>query len=119
MKPIRIEVENWTSYEAAALDFPDGVFLIAGPTGSGKSSLIDAMTFALFGSVPRIGKGRGLGALIRQGTAKATVVFTFDVGERAYRATRTLRAGRQTVLLETRMRGTGGPPPGSPRDAAG
>ena len=55
MRPERLEVEGFTAFrETVAVDF-DGtdLFAFTGPTGSGKSSLIDAMTFALYGSIPR------------------------------------------------------------------
>ncbi|WP_344199292.1 SMC family ATPase, partial [Aeromicrobium alkaliterrae] len=33
----------------------DGIFLLAGRTGAGKSSILDALTYGLFGTVPRYG----------------------------------------------------------------
>jgi exonuclease SbcC len=43
--------------ERTHVDFTDAdFFALVGPTGSGKSTIIDAMTFALFGSVPRWGR---------------------------------------------------------------
>ena len=59
MRPLRLELEGFTSFkERLALDF-DGLdlFAITGPTGAGKSSLIDALVFALYGQVPRVGRG--------------------------------------------------------------
>ncbi len=56
MRPESIQVEGFSAYrsmeepvEFGGVDF----FSITGPTGSGKSSLIDAMIFALYGRVPR------------------------------------------------------------------
>ena len=51
MIPIRLELTNFLSYrETTVLDF-DGLDLacIAGHNGAGKSSLLDAITWALFG----------------------------------------------------------------------
>ena len=58
MKLHRLELEGFGPFRAPqAVDFDafddDGIFLIAGRTGSGKSSILDGVCFALFGSVPR------------------------------------------------------------------
>ena len=58
MKPIRLEFAGLHSYrEAQVVDFAKllggGVFGIFGPTGSGKSTILDAVTLALYGKVAR------------------------------------------------------------------
>ena len=52
-----MELRGFTAFrDPASVDFADlDVFAVAGPTGSGKSSLLDAMTYALFGRVERVG----------------------------------------------------------------
>ena len=57
MRPLRLELRGFTSFrETAVLDFGGRrLFAITGPTGAGKSSLLDAMTWALYGQVPRVG----------------------------------------------------------------
>ena len=57
MRPLRLEVKGFTAFrDRAEIDFTGfDVFAIAGPTGSGKSSLLDAMTYALYGRVERVG----------------------------------------------------------------
>lgn len=101
MRPVRLEVEGLTSFrDKVVLDF-DGLdlFAITGPTGAGKSSLIDALTFALFGQVPRV--GREYKQLIAHGAERLSVSFEFEVGASRYRVARTVRVrGAAQVRLE-------------------
>lgn len=53
MKPLKIEMQAFGPYaEKEVIDFADiehGLFLISGPTGSGKTTIFDAIKFALYG----------------------------------------------------------------------
>ena len=44
-----VELENFLSHKNTKLTFDKGVTVFVGPNGAGKSSIIDAITFALFG----------------------------------------------------------------------
>ncbi|WP_139323181.1 AAA family ATPase, partial [Deinococcus marmoris] len=102
MKPIRLEVQGFTAFrQFTELDFGDlELFALVGPTGSGKSSLLDAMTFALYGYTERLG-GSGLDALISQGERGMSVGLTFETGGVTYRASRT--KGRKQAENEVRF----------------
>jgi len=57
----RLEIEGFGPFrERQSIDFDafadDGIFLIAGRTGAGKSSILDAVCFGLYGGVPRYEK---------------------------------------------------------------
>ena len=55
MKPIRLTLENFGPFaDSQTVDFTqlDEIFLISGPTGSGKTSLFDGMVYALYGELP-------------------------------------------------------------------
>ncbi len=101
MRPLRIELKGFTSFrDPQTIDF-DGLdlFAIAGPTGSGKSSILDAMTYALYGYVDRVGKQ--VGQLVSQGQARMAVMLEFDMGTDRYRVTRSTPAkGASRILLE-------------------
>ena len=101
MRPLRLEIEGFTSFrEKVVLDFENlDLFAITGPTGAGKSSLIDALVFALYGQVPRVGKEYR--QLLSHGAERANVRLDFAVGAERYRVVRTIRAaGAAPARLE-------------------
>ena len=93
MRPIRLEIEGFTSFrDRTVVDFEDAdLFVLTGPTGAGKSSIIDAMTFALYGSIPRLDQ-KLVAPVISRGMLQARVQFHFAVGEERYTAVRVARA---------------------------
>ncbi len=107
MRPLRLTLEGFTCFkerqEPLDLEGLD-LFAISGPTGSGKSSLLDAMIFALFGKVPRL--RQGLSELISLGASRAAVSLDFRLAEREFRVFRALHRGRSTsAQLEERVDG--------------
>lgn len=95
-------MQGFTAFrQFTELDFTDlELFALVGPTGSGKSSLLDAMTFALYGQTARLGQS-GLDALISQGERGLSVGLTFEAGGVTYRASRT--KGRRQAENEVRF----------------
>ncbi len=49
-----IELKNWKTHKHTKLDFSKGTNILIGQMGSGKSSIMDAISFALFGTFPSI-----------------------------------------------------------------
>ena len=109
MRPLRLELEGFTSFaEHTELDFSAlELFAITGPTGAGKSSLIDAIVFALYGWVPRVGKEYR--QLISHSAERLAVQLEFQVGADRFRVSRTVRKsdGRIQARLERLVDGDG------------
>ncbi|MYH29008.1 MAG: SMC family ATPase [Acidobacteria bacterium] len=93
MKPKRIELEGFTAYRKhTVIEFEDAdFFAIVGATGSGKSSIIDAMIFALYGSVPRFDDQKLVQPVISQGKIEARVCCHFALDGSNYSVTRIVR----------------------------
>ncbi|MGX7112643.1 AAA family ATPase [Gemella cuniculi] len=94
MKPIRLELREFGPYKYEIIDWSkiidEPIFLITGKTGSGKSTLFDAMTYALYNKTTG---GKDISSL-RTKTAddkdRTIVIFDFELKNNHYRIERTL-----------------------------
>ncbi|MCD9623830.1 AAA family ATPase [Rhabdothermincola salaria] len=94
MRPERLELHGFTTFrEPTVVDFAGAdLFALTGPTGAGKSSIIDAVCFALYGVVPRYDDRRLVAPVISQGGIEARVRLDFSVGDDHFSAVRVVRA---------------------------
>jgi len=85
-----IELNNIRSFLNEKIEFKSGSTLLAGDIGSGKTSILMAVEFGLFGLEP--GK-RGSG-LLRTGEEKGGVKLVFEVDSKIFEVERTLKRGK-------------------------
>ena len=104
MKPIRLELKEFGPYKNEIIEWDkiinEPIFLITGKTGSGKSTLFDAITYALYNKTTG---GKDIASL-RTKTAldkdKTEVNFDFELSGKKYRIERTLaylKAGNKNL----------------------
>src|SRR5688572_2255219 len=95
MRPLRLRASAFGPFAGTVeIDFRElagrNLLLIEGPTGAGKTSLLDAMTYALFGAVP--GARHEIEGELRSGFAEPHAVceveLEFALGDRIYLARR-------------------------------
>ena len=104
MRPVQLEMAGFGSFrEPTVVDFVGAeYFALVGPTGAGKSTVIDAMTFALYGSVPRWDDRRAVALALAPTVNRGTVRLVFDVGGARYVAAREIRrAASGSVSVRT------------------
>jgi exonuclease SbcC len=98
MRPLELRLRNFRSYFGpdSVFDLRDrGLVGVVGPIGSGKSSLLDAIAFALFGRTPTVAASTK--ALIHQRADGATVSLRFSVDDEVWEVTRALRRKGQSA----------------------
>ena len=89
-----IELYNWKTHKSTKLDFSKGTNILIGQMGSGKSSVMDAIAYALFGNFPSIQHRRtNVSYLIRskpkqEDTAK--VKLSFEINGHSYEVERVI-----------------------------
>lgn len=92
MRPLRLMLDGFGSYrKPAEVDFSDvGFFALIGPTGSGKSTLIDGLCFALYGTVPRWGRENKIADALAPAASGGRVCLVFESAGKRYAAVRAL-----------------------------
>ena len=104
MKPIRLELKEFGPYKDEIIEWDkiinEPIFLITGKTGSGKSTLFDAITYALYNKTTG---GKDIASLRTKTAAdkdKTQVNFDFELSGKRYRIERTLaylKAGNKNL----------------------
>jgi len=79
-----IELSDFLSHEKTTINLEDGVTIFVGENGAGKSSIIDAITFSLFGKHTR----KSNKGLIRRGNNQGSVKIKFSIKDKQYEAER-------------------------------
>ncbi|MDR2943548.1 MAG: AAA family ATPase, partial [Methanosarcinales archaeon] len=104
MKFKHLHIENVRSYQNLDLAFPDGVTVISGVNGSGKSSILESCFMGIFGGEVLKGTALLIPDIIRKDNAKAVIVLDFEHAgdayqiEQHYKQTKTGAGNSKSVL---------------------
>ena len=99
MIPVELELHNFLAYRDPPLLILDGVHVVclAGENGAGKSSILDAITWSLWGKA----RSNSPDDLIHQGETEMRVALTFLQGEERFRVIRQRKSGKRgSSILE-------------------
>ena len=89
-----IRLQNIRSYVSEAIVFPEGSVILSGDVGAGKSTILLAIEFALFGVLRGALDGT---ALLRNGSSSGSVEIDFSVDGKKVIIKRTLKRGKNSV----------------------
>lgn len=105
MRPIRLEISGLNSYiEKQVIDFEEltsrGLFGIFGKTGSGKSTILDAITIAMYGNI-----SRDTNEYINTACNRAVIRYVFEIGnkhnKKRYEVERILNRNKSALPIHT------------------
>jgi exonuclease SbcC len=95
-----ITLTNWKTHENTVLDFQNGTNIIVGLMGAGKSSMMDAISFALFGTFPALEHRRYKVEDIIMNRPKkkdsASVKLEFTIGSDIYAVSRSISRNKKS-----------------------
>ena len=109
MIPQKIQLKNFLSYGPTlqTIDFSSyNLICLSGKNGHGKSALLDAMTWALWGQARKVsGTAKADQGLLRLGQTQMLVIFDFEFNGKAYRIRREYMEtyGKPITVLEFGM----------------
>src|SRR3990172_11575919 len=90
MKLKKIILNNIRSYENQTVDFPEGSMLLSGDIGSGKTSVLLGIEFALFGLQP----GQRGNSVLKNGANEGGVSMEFEVDGKTVVVERNMKRGK-------------------------
>jgi len=92
----RLILENIRSYENLTIEFPKGSVLLAGDIGSGKTSILLGLQFALFGLQP----GQKGSSILRQGADEAYTSLDIEVDGEIVTLERTIKKSKSGSITQ-------------------
>jgi len=92
----KLQIKNIRSYRELEIEFPVGTILLSGDIGAGKTSILLALQFALFGLQP----GQKGASLLRQGEENASVRLLLDIDGEAIEIERTLKKSKNGSITQ-------------------
>jgi DNA repair protein SbcC/Rad50 len=97
VRPLRLVLDGFGSYRhETEIDFTDvDFFALVGPTGSGKSTVIDALCFALYGTVPRWDNEKEVRNALAPSANACNVTLIFELAGQRYVAARSLQRDKR------------------------
>jgi DNA repair protein SbcC/Rad50 len=109
LRLVSLQAQNFKKLKISKpLPLSEGIILITGLNESGKSTILDAVLYALFGRVIRPSKMPSNEDIISYGNGEAQVRLEFDIGEIRYRVVREVHKTRpnRASLVEVKPNGT-------------
>ncbi|MEM4272042.1 MAG: SMC family ATPase [Candidatus Bilamarchaeaceae archaeon] len=97
-------LKNWRTHENNFLEFGRGTNLIIGIMGSGKSAVLDAICYALFGTFPAAKRREvSIEDSIRWGANEAEIRLAFSISGKEYEAVRKFRRDGNKISVSARL----------------
>jgi exonuclease SbcC len=78
-----LKMVNWRAYDVQEIEFKKGITFLMGANGSGKTSILEAISYALTGEAALF-RGSERSNLLRNPSKPATVTLKFEVGDNEY-----------------------------------
>lgn len=109
MRVISLRLRNYRKFRDAAVEFGDGIIAITGLNGAGKSTIVEAMAWALYGNYRRIiRKGdskKGIKSVSASPSDTTGVYLEFEIDGNNYYLAREMRGSSGTMVVELKENG--------------
>ena len=90
-----IELENIRSHKNSKVEFEDGITIIEGRTGAGKSSILMGIEYALFGS-----NAYPNSLMMRRGSSRSRIILEFEQNDHLYKVIRGLKRTTSGITID-------------------
>ena len=86
MNITKIHLRNVKSYADETIEFKEGINLVSGLNGAGKTTIIESISYGLFGKKPDY----TLNEFVRRGTKNGSITIWFEMDKKLYRIEKTI-----------------------------